>query len=90
MLVDVKAAAARCPPADPPPAAILLGKICNSLAFSLKYLIADLASSKASLGVVPCTFFNRYEAQIATIPRLARYSDWGKNCSAVPLFQPPP
>ena len=55
----VAQAAAKCPPAEPPPAAILLASIPNLEAFSRTQRIADLASETHSLTGTPCLFLTR-------------------------------
>ena len=52
--------------------------------------MADFPSFTHSCGVVPWRFFTRYSAEIATMPREARYSQCGWKWLGEPSTQPPP
>jgi len=65
-------AAARCPPADPPPAASRSGSMPSFAALARTQRMADLASATQAKGSTPWLFFVRYSTAIATIPREAR------------------
>ena len=66
--------AARCPPAEPPAAAIRLGSTPKFSAWERTHRIADFASSMQSSILTGCRDETRYSTVIATMPRFAKCS----------------